>query len=143
MGDIGKWAPHVGGKNIKNLLRAWGKSLDAKLAVEKNGPDVGRGHQVGQVRVRAAQFLDAALQLVIDRDQLLVDGLQFLFARFELFRRGAHFLICGLKLFIGGFQFFVRGFVLLNGRTELVLQMLNFQVELAGDGLVPDRCRSG
>src|SRR5205814_5678161 len=93
VGEIGKRPIDVGGKNIENCLGAGCETFYAQSPVQENRPDVGRGHEVVKVRVRAAQLFDAALQLVIDSRQLFVDRLQFLLTRLELFRSGTHLLV--------------------------------------------------
>ena len=61
--------------------------MDPKLAVQENGPDIARGHQVVQVRIRPAQVLDTAFQLRVHRDQLFVDRLKLFLARLQLLGR--------------------------------------------------------
>ena len=105
----------VGREEIENLLRARGETLDAQLAIEKDGPDIGRSHQVIEVGIGPAQLLDVALQLVVDGRELFVDRLQFFLARLQFLGRGTHLLVHRLELFVRGLELFVGRFVLLDG----------------------------
>ena len=115
--------------------------MDAQLAVEENGPDVGRGHQVVEVGIGPAQLFHVALQLVVDRGQLFVDRLQFLLARLQFLGRGTHLLVHRLELFVRRFQLFVGRFVLLDRGAELLLQGIDLLARFAADRVVRDRRR--
>ena len=120
MSEIGR--PMSAGMRLKIFLRARGETLHPQLPIKKDGPDIGRGHQVIQVGVRPAQLFDAALELVVNRDELFVDRLQFFLARLQLFRRGTHLFVHRLELFVGSFQLFIGRFVLLAAVAELVFE---------------------
>ena len=98
--DIGKRTAQVRREKIKNLLGAGSETLGAQLPIQKNRSDIGRGHQIIEIRIGPAQIFDAVLQLVVDRSQFFVDRLQFFLARLELFRGRAHLLVHGLELFV-------------------------------------------
>ena len=130
-GNVRERTAHIGRDEIENFLRARSEPQNAQAAIEEDGPDVGRGHQIAEIGIRPAQLLDAALQLVVDGRQLFVDRLQFLLARLELFGGGTQLFVHSLKLFIRRLQLFVSRFVLLHRGVELLLE--NFNLVLGFD----------
>ena len=68
-------------EQLGHLLR---EPLDAQARVEKQGPEIGRRHQVLQVAMRARDQFELPLQLAVHGLQLFIDRLQFLLAGFEL-----------------------------------------------------------
>ena len=120
-------------------MRAWGVTLDVQFAIQKNCPDVGRSHEIGEIGISAAQFFHVAFELVVHGAQFFVDRLQFLFARLQFFGGGTHFLVHRLQLFIGSLQFFIGGLVLLDRGVEVLLEKLNFLIGVAHERLGRNR----
>src|SRR5207249_3584399 len=70
--DVGERAALVGRDKVEQIGRGRREPLDAQVAVEENGRDVGAGQEVGEVAVDRLQLQDFLLKLVVDRGQFLV-----------------------------------------------------------------------
>ncbi len=78
--QVGQRPADVAGDEMEDRHRRRREQDDAQLAVEQDGGDRCRCHQVLQVGVAARELVNVALQRLVDGGQLLDDGLQFLAA---------------------------------------------------------------
>jgi hypothetical protein len=95
VGEVADRPADVGGDEGEELHRRRREERDAQLAVEKDGGDGGRRHQVLQVAVGTAQLVDPALQLLVDGHQLLVDRLV---SSSSVAERSSLFIACSSSL---------------------------------------------
>ncbi len=130
MREVRERAADIGRDDIEKRQRGRREALNAKLAIEKNGRDIRRGHQVLQVAVRAAQLLDLELQLLVHRAQFFIDRLHFLAPRFQLLARRTQLLIHRLQLFIARLHLLGLRFALLDIFPQLPLGEIEFRLDL-------------
>ena len=103
----------VAGTQAHHLLGAGGESADAEVRAQNDDRDSRGVDQVGQVITQFVREADPALQLFVDRSQLLVGGLQ-------LFLGGRQLLVGALQLLVGRNDFFIGGPQLLVGSLPYV-----------------------
>ncbi|MNM95354.1 hypothetical protein D3C81_1077940 [compost metagenome] len=100
-----------------------------QVAVDKHGGDLGGGDQVAQVVVDLVGFIDLGLELVVDRQQFLVDGLQLFLAGFQLFAGQAQLFVDRLHFFVRGHQLLAGDVGLLDGFLQLLTGTLQFALQ--------------
>jgi hypothetical protein len=76
--DIGERPPAIGRDQVEDRRCGRREAADDEIAVEEDRRDQGALEQVAQVGVGVVELVDLAVELGVDRMQLLVDRLQLL-----------------------------------------------------------------
>ena len=128
--DVQQQPVDVAGNQVEQQCRLRREALDAHCLVDEQRGNVGRCQEVLQVVVALAGFLDAALELVVDRHQLLVHRLQFFLAGFQLLGGRAQFLVDRLQLLVRGLEFLGRDVGMLDRVAQVVLELADLGFKL-------------
>ena len=109
MGDVQQRPPDVGDQQVEQGRGLRREALELHVAVDEDGADLGRVHQILQIVVELGAVLHAQRELGVDGGELLVDRLQFLAAGLQLLGGRAQFLVDGLQFLVRGAQLLGEG----------------------------------
>lgn len=101
--------PRSGGAHVHNRRRRGRETPDAEFPVQKDRGDFGGVEKVGEIVVDLAQLFDLIVELVVGRDQFLVEGLQLFLRGDQFFVRRLQLLIDRHHLFVGRRKLFMHG----------------------------------
>ena len=76
--DVLQRTPYIRANDVEEILDATREALDPEIAIQENRADICRMHQVLQVGINTADFIDLFFQLLVNGGQFFIERLKFL-----------------------------------------------------------------